>query len=99
MSCAWTDDSVVQPWSRSVERLLQFSGAGMLPAFPVLANVPDLHLLPIHNLGTLSRQILSNPYQLPYQDTYYSVGTLHFAAFGSFAVSASLGSGSSVHLV
>jgi hypothetical protein len=71
----------------------------MLPAIPVFANEPDLHLLPIHNLGNRNRRILSNPFQLPYQGTYCSAGTLHFAAFGSFALSASLGSGSSVHLV
>jgi hypothetical protein len=71
----------------------------MLRAIPVLANVPDLHMLPIHNLGTRNRRILSNPYQSPCQGTYYRAGTLHFAAFGSFAMSASLESGSSVRLV
>ena len=99
MSCTYTDDRVVSPTSRTMDRRMQFSGASMLLAIPVLANVPNHLRPPIHNLGTRNRQILSNPSQLPYQGTYYSADTLHFAAFGSLAVSASLGSGSSVHLI
>ena len=87
---AHTGRSVVQSAGRAIDRRPQFSRADMLPATPVPANAGNLLRLPIHNRGNQNRRILSSPSQLPCQGTRYSAGTLHFAAFGSFAVSASL---------